>query len=175
MPAIPGTMTSSSLRLPLTIAPNSARKISGRRKLKNAALGLRQNRWRSKRYWRQSSSSIRRELQVDVLEARPRHGDALEALVAGERRARQLVQQRRRIVGLVHDRLAVAHVRDAVARAPADAELGGRSLGEDAAADDDRHAVRELLRLIEVVRREQHRLAEVAQRADRLPRGAPRC
>ena len=32
----------------------------------------------------------------------------------------------------------------------------------------------ELLRLVEVVRRQQDRLAELAQRADRLPRGAPR-
>ena len=38
--AIPGTMMSSWCRLPLTIAPNSARKISGSRKLKNAALGV---------------------------------------------------------------------------------------------------------------------------------------
>ena len=37
-----------------------------------------------------------------------------------------------------------------------------------------RDAVGELLRLVEVVRRQQHRLAERAQRADHLPRRAPR-
>ena len=72
------------------------------------------------------------------------------------------------------DGLAVAHVGDAVARAAADAELLGRALGEDPAALDDRDAVGELLRLVEVVRGQQHGLAEVLERADRLPRGATR-
>src|SRR5579862_8108466 len=137
MPAIPGTITSRSWRRPLTIAPNSARKISGSRKLKNAALGLRQNRRRSKRYWRQSSaavpalSRIGGQLEVDLLEARARHRQRLEPRAGGERGAGQLVQQRRRVVGLLADGLAVADVGDAVARASADAELGGRALGED--------------------------------------------
>ena len=38
-----------------------------------------------------------------------------------------------------------------------------------------RDAVGELLRLVEIVRRQQHRLAEQAQRADHLPRSAARC
>src|SRR5579871_5862373 len=122
---MPGTMMSSSCCLPLTIAPNRARKISGSRKLKKAALGLRQNRWRSKRYWRQSVSTIGGQLQVDVLEARPRDRQALETLPARERLAGELVQERRRVVGLVDHRLAVAHERDAVARGAADAELRG--------------------------------------------------
>ena len=62
---------------------------------------------------------------------------------------------------------------DAVARRRG-AELGGRALGEDAAVLDDRDAVAERLRLVEVVRRQQDRLAELLQAADRLPGGAPR-
>src|ERR1039457_2596200 len=110
MPAMPGTMIRSSWRLPLTIAPNSARKISGSRKLKNAALGLRQKRWRSKRYCRQSrasDSSIRGQLEIDLLEARPGHREPVELLAVRERRASQLVQQSRRVVGLLHDRFAI--------------------------------------------------------------------
>src|SRR5579862_5333448 len=104
MPAIPGTITSRSWRRPLTIAPNSARKISGSRKLKNAALGLRQKRWRSKRYWRQRSASVSaigRQLEVDVLQARARHREPFEPLAGLEGRGRQLVQERRRVVRLV--------------------------------------------------------------------------
>src|SRR3712207_8273547 len=70
IPAIPGTMTSSCSWSPAKMAPKNARNSSGSRKLKNAALGLRQNSRRSSRYWRQARSSIGRELQVDVLEAR---------------------------------------------------------------------------------------------------------
>ena len=51
MPAMPGIRTFKSSWLPLKIAPKSARKSSGSRKLKNAALGLRQNIRRSRRYW----------------------------------------------------------------------------------------------------------------------------
>ena len=56
----------------------------------------------------------------------------------------------------------------------AGAELGRRPDGEDAPVLDDRHAVAQRLGLVEVVRGEQDRLAELLQRADRLPRGAPR-
>src|SRR5579863_3622036 len=177
IPAIPGTMICSSWRWPLTIAPNSARKISGSRKLKNAAVGLRQKRRRSKRYWRHRrtrSSAIGGQLQVDLLEARPRHRQPLQALAAGERGGRQLVQERCRVVGLGDDRLAAVEVGDAVAGGPAHPELRGRALGEDLAALDDRHSVGELLGLVEIVRREEHGLAEFLQRADRVPGGAPR-
>src|SRR5436309_15310627 len=71
MPAMPGTMTFRSLWLALKIAPNSTRNSSGSRKLKNAALGLRQKSRRSRRYWRQVSATsdlIGRQLQVDLLE-----------------------------------------------------------------------------------------------------------
>ena len=50
MPAMPGTITSRFAWLPEKIAPNSARNSSGRKKLKNAAVGLRQNILRSSRY-----------------------------------------------------------------------------------------------------------------------------
>src|ERR1700724_3171565 len=123
MPAMPGTMIWSSWRLPLTIAPNRARKIRGSRKLKKAALGLRQKRWRSKRYWRQSRatvSGIGGQLEVDLLEARPRHRETLEALAVRQRGAGQLGQQPGRVVGLLDHRLAPCDVGDAVARAAAD-------------------------------------------------------
>src|SRR4051812_17158044 len=80
--AIAGSSLSRSRWLPLKIAPPAARNSSGSTKLKNAALGLRQNILRSSRYWRQPSartlgprepvglarSCIGRQLQVDVLE-----------------------------------------------------------------------------------------------------------
>ena len=50
-PAMPGTITSRLSWLPGKIAPNSARNSSGRKKLKKAAVGLRQNMRRSRRYW----------------------------------------------------------------------------------------------------------------------------
>src|SRR3954468_19976861 len=58
MPAMPGTITFRSLCEPLKIAPNSPRNSSGSRKLKNAALGLRQNIRRSSRNWYQASVSV---------------------------------------------------------------------------------------------------------------------
>src|SRR3954467_1004353 len=91
MPAMPGIRTSRSSWLSLKIAPNSARKSSGSRKLKNAALELRQNSRRSIRYWRQvratASGLIGGQLQVDLLERRSRHLEVLQALAAGQRLA----------------------------------------------------------------------------------------
>src|SRR4051794_12064555 len=176
IPAIPGTMTSRSSWLPCRMAPNSARKSRGSRKLKNAALGLRQNSRRSRRYCLHVSarSDIRRQLQVDLLQRGPRDRELVEALAARQRLAGQLVQQRGGVVGHVLDDLArgvaVAH-----ARTPRGlrAELARRPLGEDAPALDDRDAVGELLRLVEVVRGQHDGLAQRAQRADRLPRVAP--
>src|SRR3954466_5824995 len=120
MPAIPGTMTSRLSWLPPKIAPNSARNRSGKKKLKNAADGLRQNIRRSRRYWcqaRTAESGTRgrllrlglrfgRQLEVDVLERRPGHGQVAQPLAAGERRARELVQQRGRVLGLARGDLA---------------------------------------------------------------------
>ena len=73
MPAIPGTITSRSSCSPEKTAPNSARNSSGSRKLKNAAVGLRQNIWRSSRYWRQAERHDG---------GRARRGGRLERVVA---------------------------------------------------------------------------------------------
>src|SRR3954452_15993485 len=190
MPAIPGTMTSRLSWLPPKIAPNSARNRSGRKKLKNAADGLRQNIRRSRRYWCQASTAAsgtgRRllglglglglggQLEVDVLERRARHGQVAQRRAAGERRARELVEQRRRVFGLArHDLAALVAPRHAVARG-AGAERRRRSLGDEPPLLDDRDAVAERLRLVEVVRRQEHRLSEVLQRAQDLPRRARR-
>src|SRR6185312_5508836 len=125
MPAIPGTITSRSLCFVRTAA-SSTRNSSGSRKLKNAALGLRQNMRRSSRYWRHESaatpgepatSGIGGQLQIDVLERRAGDAERFEPLTARERRRGQLVQERRRIVrlALVEQSAAVAP-RHAVAR-----------------------------------------------------------
>src|SRR5439155_14049562 len=178
IPAIPGTMTSRSFWLLLKIAPKKPRNSSGSRKLKNAALGLRQKSLRSRRYCLQVSTAasgfIRGQLQVDLLERRPCHPEVLEALAARQRLARQLVQEGRRVVGDVLDEVA-AGVAVGHAHAPrrVHAELAGSPLGEDPPALDARHAVGERLRLVEVVRGQQDGLAELAQRADRAPGGAP--
>src|SRR4051812_31416126 len=94
MPAMPGTMTFRVSWLPPKIAPNRARKSSGRKKLKNAADGLRQNMRRSRRYWCQASVAdsaidarllgllglLGGELQIDVLERRARHRQVSQRL-----------------------------------------------------------------------------------------------
>jgi hypothetical protein len=63
--------------------------------------------------------------------------------------------------------------RHAVARR-AGPERRGRPLGDEPPLLDDRHPVAQRLRLVEVMGREQHRLAQVLQRADHVPRRAPR-
>src|SRR3954468_13774424 len=174
IPAIPGTITLRSFWLALKIAPNSPRNSSGSRKLKNAALGLRQNSRRSRRYClhvRATSDLIGGELKVDLLERRADHLEVLEALAAREGVTGQLVQEGG---GVIRDLLVVLArpVAPGHAHAPrgVHAELARRALGQDATALDDRHAVGQRLRLVEVVRRQQDGLAEVAQRADRVPR-----
>src|SRR4051795_7104456 len=194
MPAMPGTITSRLSWLPPKIAPNSARKSSGRKKLENAADGLRQNIRRSRRYWcqaRAASLTGRRllrlglglgalghglggQLEIDVLERRAVHREVLEPLAAGERGARELVQERRRVLGLARGELAgLVAPRDPVARRPR-AERGRRSLGDDPPLLDDRDAVAQGLRLVEVVRRQHDGLSEVLERAHDVPRRAPR-
>src|SRR4051795_2481243 len=109
MPAMPGTITSRSSWLPEKIAPKKARNSSGSRKLKNAALGLRQKSLRSRRYCLQVSATsdlIGGQLQVDVLQRRARDLDVVERLAAGQRLAGQLVQHARGVVGHVLDDLA---------------------------------------------------------------------
>src|SRR4029077_8149119 len=104
MPAIAGTRRLSWCWLPLSAAPAPARISSGNRKLKNAALGLRQNMRRSRRYWRQlraiASGIGGSQLEVDVLERRASHGQLLEALAARERFGGELVEERGRVGGV---------------------------------------------------------------------------
>jgi len=75
MPAMPGTSVFSSFLSVWKTDAISSRNISGRPKLKKAALGLRQNRRRSKRYCRQrrvapahSVPGLLGQLKVDLLE-----------------------------------------------------------------------------------------------------------
>src|SRR6185436_5935280 len=185
MPAIPGTITSRSSWLVRT-AHSSTSSSSGSRKLKKAALGLRQNILRSSRYWRQDSaaklggcavaSAIGGQLQVDVLERRARDAEALEPFAVRERGRRELVQQRRGVVRLtlVQQAGAVAPGHAVPRRAVAGAQLAGRALGEDPPVLDDRDAVCQRLRLVEVVGRQDDGLAERLERADGVPRAAAR-
>src|ERR1700745_1144550 len=86
IPAIAGTRRWSWCWLPLSAAPAPARISSGSRKLKNAALGLRQNMRRSRRYWRQlraSASGIGGgQLEIHVLERRASYRQLVELLAA---------------------------------------------------------------------------------------------
>src|SRR2546423_15217276 len=102
--------------------PPPAKNSSGSRKLKKAALGLRQNMRRSRRYCLQarvSVSAIGGQLQVELLERRAAHGEVLQALAARERLAGQLVQQPRGGVGLALDQPAAGTAGgDAAVRRP---------------------------------------------------------
>ena len=134
MPAMPGISTSSSsLSLANAVATSSS-SSSGSTKLKKAALGLRQNSLRSKRNCSQvrAAGSLGRsscgQLEIDVLERRPRDLEPVEPLAARERVARQPVQEVGRVVGLVLHAPARRQVGDAVARpAPGRARSGGPS------------------------------------------------
>ena len=90
-----------------------------------------------------------------------------------ERVRRQLVQETCRLGRRDDDALAVPHVPD-LRRLDVPDQVGGRSLTDDHAVAEHRDAIGELLRLVEVVRREQDRRAERPERADQLPRGAAR-
>src|ERR1700747_19635 len=109
--AIAGTRRLSWCWLPARMMPPPARNSSGSRKLKNAALGLRQNMRRSSRYWRQASSEASRisaarsralarllvggELEVELLQRGPAHAEVGQRLAARERLGGELVQQPR--------------------------------------------------------------------------------
>src|SRR5690349_5484858 len=183
MPAMPGITMSRSLAG--VSDPTISRKTIGSMNPKNAAVGLRQNCLRSRRNWRQPMATasdtddllrlVRRQLEVDVLEARPHDGQVADRGTARQRLRRQFVDQLRRVVDLALVQLAVlAAPRHPHALRGADAELGRGPDRQDPPVLDDRDAVGELLRLVEVVRRQHDGLAEVAQRADRAPRGTPR-
>src|SRR5437764_339795 len=183
MPAIPGTITFRSCWLPCRIAPKNARNSSGRRKLKNAALGLRQNSRRSSRYCFQASATASLiawalvgggQLQVHILQRWAGDRQSLEPLPARERGCGQLVQKLRRIVGLpLHQAPVAVAVGNSIRSRGARAELLRCPLHENPPVLDDRHPVGQRLRLVEVVGREQHGLAELLERADRLPGVAP--
>src|SRR5580704_12871256 len=192
IPAIAGTSLFRSLWLPCRISPPATRNSSGSTKLKNAALGLRQNIRRSRRYWRQLkaiasgiavSRGCRGQLQVDVLERRATDRQLIQAPALGERLCGQLVQQRRRVLRLELDELAAGvAVGDLVAQparatvplARTHAQLPRWPDREHPPVLDDRYAIGERLRLLEVVRRQQDRLAQRPQRAHRLPGRASR-
>src|ERR1700677_1070613 len=180
IPAIEGTSLFRSCWLPLRIAPPAARNSSGSAKLKNAALGLRQNILRSRRYWRQLKGSASGipvpgrcggQLQIDVLERRAPHRQLLQAPSFRQRLAGQLVQQRRRVLRLeLHEIAGRVAIGDLVAQpaeparlvAPTDAELPRRPDREYPPVLDDRHTICERLRLLQVVRRQEDRLAQRA-------------
>src|SRR3954468_192034 len=86
--------------------------------------------------------------------------------------AGQAVEERSRVFGLDLPSLTVLEPGDAIGRA-ARRELRRRPLRHDHAVLHDRHAVGQLLRLLEVVRREEQRLPQLAQRLDHLPGGTP--
>ena len=161
--------------------------------MKNAASRLRQKTSCSERsWWKKSrragrraatriasaltastSSSLGGEREVDLLERRPPHLQALELLAARDRCRRQLGEDARRLVRPHEHLLAVLPVADLrlqVGRR----QLGGRPDAHDLSLAHHRDAVGELLGLVEVVRREQDGLAERAERADHLPRRAAR-
>src|SRR3954451_14451804 len=131
MPAMPGMMMSRSLAG--VSEPMISRKTTGNRKPKNAAVGLRQNCWRSSRNWRQPMAIasdtdrllllVGGQLEVDVLEARPHDGQVAHWLPARESLGRQVVHQLRRVVDLSLVQLAVlAAPRHAHALRGADAQ-----------------------------------------------------
>src|ERR1700676_870225 len=177
MAATAGSSRFRSRWLPWRIAPPPTRNSSGSRKVKKAALGLRQNIRRSSRYWRQvrvSASGIGGQFQIDVLERGAPHAHLLQALTTRESLAGQLVQQGGRVLRLALDELAGGvSVGDAVVRR-SDPEIARLSDREHTAVLDDCHAVGQLLRLVEVVRGQQDGLAQLAQAPHRLPGGVAR-
>ena len=141
--------------------------------MKNAASRFRQKRVCSVR------SSCRKSLtRRSVPDRRPRAWAASLRARRAPRRARAAaaVSSCSRRVGLMRsldDLAAVAAVADLGLDDTA-GQLGGRALAHDHAGAQHRDAVGELLRLVEVVRRQQNRLPELAQVADRLPGRAAR-
>ena len=147
--------------------------------MKTAASRLRQNIFCSKRSWwtrvvTPRSSLLADELEVDVLERRPSHLELLELASGRERRRRQLVEHARRIVASRPRRARRRGGSGSPSTPESPMSSAGRSLPDDLAVAEHRDAVGELLRLVEVVRRQEDRRAERAKRADHVPRGAAR-
>src|SRR5438067_10039617 len=122
-----------------------------------------------------SDASLRLRLgegEIDLLAARLASFEPVELLAALDRRGRQLVEHARRLLGLDDDHLTVPPVPDLRCRRPADELLDGAG-GDDPPLAEDGDAVCELLDLVQIVRRQEDRLAERAQGADRLPGPPP--
>src|SRR5436305_786506 len=83
---------------------------------------------------------------------RPAHGQALQALAARDRVGRELVQERGGVLGLVLHGAAVAVAIDhpVAGTAGAGTELPRRALDDDPPVFDDRDAVGQGLRLVEI-------------------------
>src|SRR3954471_18579419 len=102
-------------------------------------------------------ASFGRQLEVDVFERGPAHLEGVELLATRDRVGGQLVEPARRVGGALDDLLAAAPVAD-LGLDMAAGQVGGRPLTHDLAFAEDRDAVCELLRLVEVMRHEQDRL-----------------
>ena len=113
------------------------------------------------------------ELEVDVLQRWSSDLEVLELPSGRQRLRRQLVEHSGRLARLDHDEFVVSPVPDLRETRLAD-QLGGRALAHDHAVAQHRDAIRELLGLVEVVRRQENRRAERAQRADHVPGGTAR-
>ena len=114
------------------------------------------------------------EAEVDVLERRPPDLEPFELATCGERRGRQLGEDPGRLRrSSTTMSLAVLAVPDLDVSARRRSAPRASRCATSALADHG-DAVGELLRLVEVVGREEDRLAERAQRADEIPRSAAR-
>ena len=172
------------------IAPNRNRKSSGSTKLKNAARRVAPEhpaleavlapgeRARPQPSVRPPRCGLGGQLEVDVLE-RSAASPTRSSQRARRARARALVSWCSSAVGSSVSRVCSSpcssRQRDAVARRRR-AELAGGPSARIAPVLDDRDAVAQRLRLVEVVRGEQDRLAELLQARGSSPtrRGAPR-
>src|SRR5207248_8688363 len=109
-----------------------------------------------------------RQLEIDVFEARPPDLEAVELLAFRHGLARQLVKSSRGLARALDDCLAVEPVADLRLHATA-SELRRAPLAHDRAVAQDGDPIGQLLRLVEVVRRQLDRFAEGAEVPDRLP------
>ena len=148
----------------------------GSRNVKNAASRLRQKSrcWSRSSWQREPSLLLAGQLEVDVLERAAAHLEPLELLAARRAPRGQLVQDAGRLV-VLEDDLARRRGGSGSRRARRPARS---SRGEPVATmrPSRRIASRSArrLRLLHVVRRQEDRLAERAQAADRLPGAAAR-